>query len=107
LGDCPLILCPGRDAGHEVVFATGPDAVQYPEATGLAAVTAGLPFAEISGRYFGSYPPETLRDLSPDQRLEHIAHCEVVVCHAGAGTVLGALAHGLPLVMMPVASGQH
>ena len=30
-----------------------------------------------------------------------------MVCTAGAGTVLGALAHGKPLVMLPIASDQH
>lgn len=31
---------------------------------------------------------------------------DVVVCHAGAGTVLGALAHGVPLVVTPMATDQ-
>ena len=36
-----------------------------------------------------------------------LPHCEVVVCSAGAGTVLGALAHGIPLVVAPVATDQY
>jgi UDP:flavonoid glycosyltransferase YjiC (YdhE family) len=36
-----------------------------------------------------------------------LPHCEVVVCSAGAGTVLGALAHATPLVVAPVATDQH
>jgi hypothetical protein len=65
-----------RGAGREVVFATGPDAVQYVEAAGLTAVTGGLPSAEIGARYAGRFPPDTLRELSPDQRLEHlVVHC--------------------------------
>jgi UDP:flavonoid glycosyltransferase YjiC (YdhE family) len=29
-----------------------------------------------------------------------LPHCAAVVCHAGAGTVLGALGHGVPLLVM-------
>lgn len=32
--------------------------------------------------------------------------CSAVVCHAGRGSVMGALAHGLPLVLVPVAADQ-
>jgi UDP:flavonoid glycosyltransferase YjiC (YdhE family) len=33
-------------------------------------------------------------------------HCDLVVCHAGSGTVLGALAHGLPMVLTPLGADQ-
>jgi UDP:flavonoid glycosyltransferase YjiC (YdhE family) len=36
-----------------------------------------------------------------------LPHCDVVVCSAGAGTVLGALAHATPLVVAPVATDQY
>jgi UDP:flavonoid glycosyltransferase YjiC (YdhE family) len=32
--------------------------------------------------------------------------CEAVVCHGGSGTVIGALAHGLPLVVIPLGADQ-
>ena len=32
--------------------------------------------------------------------------CAAVICHAGAGTALGALAHGLPLVLLPMGADQ-
>jgi UDP:flavonoid glycosyltransferase YjiC (YdhE family) len=32
--------------------------------------------------------------------------CALVVCHGGSGTVLGALAHGLPLVLTPINADQ-
>ena len=32
--------------------------------------------------------------------------CSAVICHAGAGTALGALAHGLPLVLLPMGADQ-
>lgn len=35
---------------------------------------------------------------------EVLPHCDAVVCHAGSGTVLGALAHGVPLVLLPQAA---
>ena len=36
-----------------------------------------------------------------------LPHCDVVLCSAGAGTVLGALAHAIPLVVAPVATDQY
>jgi MGT family glycosyltransferase len=32
--------------------------------------------------------------------------CALVVCHAGSGTVMAALVHGLPLVLVPIAADQ-
>jgi UDP:flavonoid glycosyltransferase YjiC (YdhE family) len=37
---------------------------------------------------------------------EVLAHCSVVVSHGGSGTVLGALAHGLPQLCLPQAADQ-
>lgn len=33
-------------------------------------------------------------------------HCDVIVCHGGSGTVLAALAHGLPLLVLPQGANQ-
>ena len=33
--------------------------------------------------------------------------CAAVICHAGAGTVLGALAAGLPLLLLPQGADQY
>jgi UDP:flavonoid glycosyltransferase YjiC (YdhE family) len=33
-----------------------------------------------------------------------LPHCRAVVCHGGAGTVLGALGHGRPLLVLPQAA---
>lgn len=33
--------------------------------------------------------------------------CDVVVCHAGSGTTLAALAAGVPLVLVPQGADQH
>ena len=35
-----------------------------------------------------------------------LPRCSAVVCHGGSGTVLGALAHGLPLVVIPLGADQ-
>ena len=35
-----------------------------------------------------------------------LPHCSVVVSHGGSGTTYGALAHGLPLLMLPHAADQ-
>jgi UDP:flavonoid glycosyltransferase YjiC (YdhE family) len=61
------------------------------------------------------------RDLDPDElgpqpanvRIERfmpqaalLPHCDLVVSHAGSGSVLGALAHGLPMVLIPIGADQ-
>ncbi len=38
---------------------------------------------------------------------EILPHVVAVVCHGGFSTVLGALAHGLPILAIPVGSDQH
>lgn len=35
-----------------------------------------------------------------------LPHCDVVLCHGGLGTVLGALDEGLPMVIIPLGSDQ-
>jgi MGT family glycosyltransferase len=35
-----------------------------------------------------------------------LPHCPLVVSHAGSGSVLGALAHGLPMVLLPMGADQ-
>jgi UDP:flavonoid glycosyltransferase YjiC (YdhE family) len=35
-----------------------------------------------------------------------LAHADLVVCHGGSGTVFGALAAGVPLVVVPVFADQ-
>jgi UDP:flavonoid glycosyltransferase YjiC (YdhE family) len=61
------------------------------------------------------------RDLDPDElgrqpanvHIERfvpqsalLPHCDLVVSHAGSGSVLGALAHGLPMVLIPIGADQ-
>jgi UDP:flavonoid glycosyltransferase YjiC (YdhE family) len=67
----PLVIA-ARDRGHEVLFVTGSDGVGHPEALGLPAVAAGLPFAESAGRYRRKYPAAALAGLSADERVRHL-----------------------------------
>lgn len=43
-------------------------------------------------------------DHLPQSRV--LPYCDVVVCHAGSGSVAGALARGLPLVCLPMGADQ-
>ncbi|MFJ4657214.1 glycosyltransferase [Nocardia sp. NPDC088792] len=65
-------------------------------------VTVG---ADTDPRALGSVPP----NIHVEQWLSLSAllpRCDVVLCHAGAGTSLAALSHGLPLVLTPRGADQ-
>jgi UDP:flavonoid glycosyltransferase YjiC (YdhE family) len=58
-------------------------------------------------------PLETLGDVPPNVHVERfvaqdevIPHASAVLCHGGSGTVLGALAAGVPLVVAPMFADQ-
>jgi UDP:flavonoid glycosyltransferase YjiC (YdhE family) len=63
----------------------------------------------------GSADPAWFRDPPPNVRVERwvdqaqvLAGASAVICHGGGGTTLGALAAGVPLVMVPLfAQDQH
>ncbi|MHB8508212.1 MAG: glycosyltransferase [Candidatus Dormibacteria bacterium] len=57
--------------------------------------------------------PDALGPLPPNARVERfvpqetvLQSCHAVVSHAGSGTTLGALAHGLPHIMLPQGADQ-
>lgn len=57
--------------------------------------------------------PEELGPRRSGVRVERVVpqaavlpHCDAVVCHAGSGSVVGALAFGLPLVLLPLGADQ-
>ncbi|WP_446041538.1 glycosyltransferase [Streptomyces sp. SID1121] len=55
---------------------------------------------------FAAQPPYVrVERYVPQKQL--LPYVDMVVCHAGAGTVLGALAHGVPLVVAPLAADQY
>src|SRR5688572_23939458 len=57
-------------AGHEVVFATGPDVAVRAEAQGFTAWPAGLASNEIVARYLARFPDSNA--LAPDERLRQV-----------------------------------
>jgi UDP:flavonoid glycosyltransferase YjiC (YdhE family) len=97
-GDAPLVL-------------VAPSTSQDPDQKMLRAAIEGL--ADQPVRVLGSYnrrlPPEPI-EVPPNARLvewvsyaKTMPRCDVVVCHAGHGTVARALASGVPLVACPAA----
>lgn len=69
----------------DVVITVGPHG-------DLDAVAAAAPFARVE------------RFVDQD---EILPSCAVAVCHGGSGTILGALAHGVPAVVLPLGADQH
>jgi UDP:flavonoid glycosyltransferase YjiC (YdhE family) len=60
---------------------------------------------ELDPRVLGPQPPNVyVRRYIPQSVL--LPHCELVVSHAGSGSVVGALAHGLPMVLLPIGADQ-
>jgi UDP:flavonoid glycosyltransferase YjiC (YdhE family) len=47
---------------------------------------------------------DTTREFVPQASV--LPRCRAVVCHGGSGTLVGALAHGLPLVLIPLGADQ-
>src|SRR3954447_20352164 len=97
-GDAPLVL-------------VAPSTSQDPDQTMLRASLEGL--ADQPVRVLATYnrrlPPEPV-EVPPNARLvEWVSYaktmplCDVVVCHAGHGTVARSLASGVPLVACPAA----
>jgi MGT family glycosyltransferase len=97
-GDAPLVL-------------VAPSTSQDPEQTMLRAALEGL--ADQPVRVLATYnrrlPPAPI-EVPPNARLvEWVSYaktmplCDLVVCHAGHGTVVRSLASGVPLVACPAA----
>ncbi|MFT3925352.1 MAG: glycosyltransferase [Myxococcales bacterium] len=61
--------------------------------------------AELPPETLGAVPPhvQVARFVPQDQVLPE---ARAVVCHGGSGTVLGALAHGVPMVVVPLFADQ-
>jgi UDP:flavonoid glycosyltransferase YjiC (YdhE family) len=47
--------------------------------------------ATVEGVFLRRYVPQSVV----------LPHCSAVICHAGAGSAIGALAHGLPMLLIP------
>jgi MGT family glycosyltransferase len=58
------------------------------------------------GGTFGPLPAHVrIESFVPQAAL--LPHVDAVLCHAGSGTVLGALAHGVPVACHPLAADQY
>jgi UDP:flavonoid glycosyltransferase YjiC (YdhE family) len=60
---------------------------------------------EIDPAEFGPQPANIHIERYISQSLI-LAHCDAVVSHGGSGSVIGALAHGLPSVLIPMGADQ-
>jgi UDP:flavonoid glycosyltransferase YjiC (YdhE family) len=54
---------------------------------------------------FGAQPPG-VRIARYLPQAEVLPHCDLVISHGGSGSVVGALAHGLPVVLLPIGADQ-
>jgi len=60
---------------------------------------------DIDPAEFGPQPDRVhIERHTPQSQL--LPHCSLVVSHAGSGSVIGALAHGLPMVLLPMGADQ-
>ena len=100
-------LPPGDDPLVMIATSTAQD----PEHQMLRAAMEGL--ADLPVRVLGTYnrrePPEPI-PVPPNARMvewvsysKTMPRCDAVVCHAGHGTVMRALASGVPVVACPAA----
>ena len=60
---------------------------------------------DIDPAEFGPQP-ETVRIERYVPQAHLLSHCDLVISHGGSGTVIGALAHGLPQVVIPLGADQ-
>jgi UDP:flavonoid glycosyltransferase YjiC (YdhE family) len=60
---------------------------------------------ELDPKVLGPQPSNVyVRSYIPQSAL--LPHCDLVVSHAGSGSMIGALAHGLPMVLLPIGADQ-
>jgi MGT family glycosyltransferase len=60
---------------------------------------------ELDPKVLGPQPSNVyVRSYIPQSAL--LPHCDLVVSHAGSGSIVGALAHGLPMVLLPIGADQ-
>jgi len=87
--------------GTNRMFAT-PQRLQT-IADGIAAAGAGAVITGLEPHQLGTLPDGVVVHRFVPQSVL-LPHCDAVICHAGASTVFGALAHGRPLVVVPLSA---
>ncbi len=101
-GDRPLVYVTFGTA-----FNKQPDVLRE-VALGVAAAGAGVFVTtgpDVDPAALGDLPPTVTAERFVPQA-EVLPRCAAVVSHAGSGTVFGALAHGLPQVLLPQGADQ-
>jgi UDP:flavonoid glycosyltransferase YjiC (YdhE family) len=97
--------------GDEPLVLVAPSTSQDPEQRMLRAALEGLASqpVRVLATYNRRLPPEPI-EVPPNARLvewvsyaKTMPRCDVVVCHAGHGTVVRSLASGVPVVACPAA----
>ena len=76
--------------------------------TGLRALPVNLLMtvgSQIDPAEFGPQP-DHVRIAQYVPQDEVLPHCDVVVSHGGSGSVMGALAHGVPTLLVPIGADQ-
>jgi UDP-glucoronosyl and UDP-glucosyl transferase len=105
-----------RELGNRpVVYVSLGTAPQFNQPASFQPLLAGLAGtgAEVVVTVSRLHDPAALGELPPTVHVEQwlplaplLARCDAVVCHAGTGTTLAALAAGLPLVLIPQGADQ-
>ena len=111
----PFDPAPERRAGPPTVYFTLGTVFNLESGDLFSRVLAGLErlSAEVVATVGAEIDPAELGPLPPHVRVERflpqadvLPRCSAVVSHGGSGSVLGALAHGLPQVLIPMGADQ-
>jgi UDP:flavonoid glycosyltransferase YjiC (YdhE family) len=111
----PMPLVPPAPSTPPVVYFTLGTIFNTESGDLFARVLAGLRDlpVELVVTVGNGIDPDELGEQPPNVRVERyipqaalLPRCSAVVSHAGSGTVLGALAHGLPMVLVPMGADQ-
>ena len=132
---CPMSLDPGDGPSCErvAIALSKPRELTVPRSRPLVYVTLGTSAAfnragglwqtvltavgdldvDVLATIGRANDPSTLGELPSNVVVEQwrdqdevLSSCAAVVCHGGAGTMLGALAHGVPVLMIPHGADQ-
>ena len=87
--------------GTNRMFATRERLRMIAEA--IAAGGAGAVITGLEPRELGRLPDGVVAHRFVPQSVL-LPHCDAVICHAGASTLLGPLARGVPLLLVPLAA---
>jgi UDP:flavonoid glycosyltransferase YjiC (YdhE family) len=108
-----LSRLPARPPSGEAVYVTL-GTIWNKDLSVFRTVLDGLREREVIVTLGADGDPAALGPQPPNVRVQRfvaqaevLPRCAAVVCHAGAGTMLGTLAHGLPMLMLPQGADHH